>query len=352
MNIIGKILLLPFQGIYSAVSAVRNYLYDTKKLQSVRFEVLTVSVGNLSVGGTGKTPMVEYLIRLFEKEHKIGVLSRGYGRKTKGYVLANWQASAETIGDEPLQFYANHHQKATVAVCEKRVIGIPLLLQDAPDTDIILLDDAFQHRSITPHINLLLTDYSLLFTNDELLPIGRLRESPKGAKRADAVIVTKCPTNLSAESMNTISKNIGEYTAANTPVFFSTIQYAAPAHFFLPEKFLSEDFLSDNSPSKKIVLVTAIANPASIIHFLTQQNYQIIKHFNFADHYHYTPQDIQTFNEYLTDETALFTTEKDKVKLAPLITDKSLPFYFLPIRTVFLPQNDIDFDTWIQKRCF
>ena len=189
-----RILLFPFSWLYYLITQIRNRLYDRGLKPSVKFELPVICVGNLTVGGTGKTPMIEHLIRLLQNRFKVATLSRGYGRATKGIRIAGPSENASTIGDEPFQFYTKFGKRITVAVGEERALAIPTILQECSDTQIILLDDGFQHRKVSPGFSILLTDYHRPFYNDFLLPSGRLRESRWGAERADVIVVTKCPS--------------------------------------------------------------------------------------------------------------------------------------------------------------
>ncbi len=214
-----KYLLFPFAILYDLITQIRNYFYDREYFKSVKPSIFTVSVGNITVGGTGKTPHIEYLIRHFLKKnenvenYKLATLSRGYGRKTKGFVLANNQTTASEIGDEPMQFYQKfvagnklENKKVNITVCEKRVLGVEKILELFPATKTILLDDAFQHRAIKPHFSILLSDYNRPFYEDFLLPMGRIRENRKGAKRANVVLVSKSPLDLGEKEKANYSK--------------------------------------------------------------------------------------------------------------------------------------------------
>ncbi|CBY17781.1 unnamed protein product [Oikopleura dioica] len=217
-----RFLLFPFSTLYYLITSLRNLLFDKQLLKATSFAVPTLVVGNLSVGGTGKTPQIEYLIRLLSGVYKVAVLSRGYKRKTKGFLLVSEASSVEEIGDEPLQFFKKF-KNITVAVDEKRVHGIQeLLKQHSPE--IVLLDDAFQHRTLKASIYILLTSYADLFTNDFLLPVGNLRESRHGAKRAETIIVTKCPADLSKKEQQEIAKKINP--SKNQSLFFTSISYS------------------------------------------------------------------------------------------------------------------------------
>lgn len=355
-----KYLLFPFAVLYNLITLIRNYFYDKKWFDSVQPSVFTVSVGNLTVGGTGKTPHVEYLIRylLNEQEQKensepskIATLSRGYGRKTKGFILANKQTTASQMGDEPMQFYQkfvlnNKLDNGTVniTVCEKRVLGVQKILELFPQTKTILLDDAFQHRAITPHFSILLSDYNRPFYEDFLLPMGRIRESRKGAKRANVVLVSKSPSNLidfSEERRQIIRKKINIYT--KSPVFFTSFDYDKPISVLD-----NEELKLEYNKKYSFGILTGIAN------YQPFQNYieKTFAHFgklesqkNFPDHYNYTKKDIEFLKK--TDSNLIwFTTEKDAVKLCPLVESFSkeeqskISIFYIPIKVVFLDKQE------------
>jgi tetraacyldisaccharide 4'-kinase len=328
-------LLFPFSVLFGAVASLRNHLYDIGFRPSVRFEVPVISVGNLSVGGTGKTPMIEYLIRLFSIEYHIATLSRGYGRRTKGIRIAGDSDNAATIGDEPLQFYRKFKDKAVVAVGEERVFAIPHILDQYPDTDLILLDDAFQHRRVQPCFQILLTDFNNLFIKDYLLPAGRLREPRTGASRADVIIVTKCPSNITDDEMISIESSIRAYN--KKAVFFTKISYGTilPVSGFSPYK------------PEKIILVTGIANPAPMEKYL-RNNFALVKHFSFADHHVYSQNDLISICQAASRaEACVVTTEKDVVKMdGKIFENASVPLHYLPIEIEFL-KNGKEFDEMV-----
>lgn len=303
--IILQILFYPFAILYNLVTGIRNRMYDLGLRPSIKFDVPVVAVGNLTVGGTGKTPMTEYLIRLLVKDYKVATLSRGYGRKTKGFRMADSSDNADTIGDEPFQMYQKFGKSTSVAVGEDRAFAIPNILQASPEIDVILLDDAYQHRSVSPSLNILLSDYHRPFYNDYLLPAGRLRESRNSANRADVVVVTKCPSTLTDEAMIEIDKSIRVYV--EKPVFFSRIRYRHPLAFADHNKKISHE----------VVLLTGISNPKPLVLFV-KQNFKLVKHFNFPDHHTYTISDLKAIVRYVEENptVSILTTEKDKVKLA------------------------------------
>lgn len=325
--------LLPFSLMYAGIMQTRNWLYDTGLLVSHRFAVPVINVGNLTVGGTGKTPHVEYLVRLLQGR-SIAILSRGYKRQTKGFVLAGAQASAASIGDEPFQYYCEFEQ-VRVAVCENRVTGIRQLLGLFPDTEVILLDDAFQHRPVQAHCNILLTDYNRLFYRDQVLPAGRLRETRTGARRADMVVVSKCPPDLPPAKQEKITRKVLSYTKPGVPVFFSTYQYRQAVPFG-----------SARTIQKDIILITGIARAESLVRYLTEKGYRIIRHFNFADHHAYKQQDIAEISNFAGKygQASLLTTQKDWTKLMdPALRPQVevLPAFYLPVRVAFLANQQL-----------
>src|SRR3954463_5698973 len=256
-----RILLLPFALLYGLIVTIRNWLYDKKILRSATFSFPLICIGNLSVGGTGKSPMVEYLIELLQPDINVATLSRGYKRKTKGYGLATEATTALEIGDEPMQFHLKFPQIA-VAVGEERLVAIPQLLQDRPETGVIILDDAFQHRAINAGLNILLTDFNKPFYNDWFLPTGDLRDERRSYKRAHIIVVTKCPPGLSMEEKNKITKGINLQKQQH--LFFTTIQYGQPYHI------ISRQPISITQ-QHEVLLVCGIANPKPLKDYLTVQ---------------------------------------------------------------------------------
>jgi tetraacyldisaccharide 4'-kinase len=315
-------------------------LYDYNIYASRSFPVAVISVGNLTVGGTGKTPHVEYLARLLQTR-QLAILSRGYKRQTTGFLLAGKQASAATIGDEPYQ-YSQAFPEVKVAVCENRVQGIQKLMALFPQTEVILLDDAFQHRPVQPRLNILITDYHRLFFQDYVLPAGRLRESRTGARRADIIIVSKVPANTSKAEKDTIGQQVQKYSRAGVPVFFTTYTYQTPVSFGLPAPF-----------SRRIILVTGIAQPGPLVQYLQEQHYILLKHFKYPDHHDFNQKDLKEISNFaeLNKEGGLniLTTQKDwtKLKSQELETQvQDLPFFYVPIAVQFL-ENKSEFERLI-----
>jgi tetraacyldisaccharide 4'-kinase len=289
-------------------------------------------VGNLSVGGTGKTPMIEYLIRLLETTHNIATLSRGYKRKTEGFILADGHATALTIGDEPFQFY-NKFQDVIVSVDTDRQNGISKLMELKNPPQIILLDDAFQHRKVKAKFQILLTAYENLYCNDMVLPTGNLREPKSGAKRADIIVVTKCPESLSEIDKNKIVKSLKP--EENQHVFFSWVRYSKIIKSLKEQQEL--DFLKE----KKVSLVTGIANSKPLVDYLNSQHFNF-EHLNFDDHHEFTQKDMQE----LKQKEWILTTEKDFMRLSPHFKNDNRLFY-LPIE-LKIDRDDI-FNTLIRN---
>ena len=310
---------------------VRNWLYDKNILKSVRPKVFCINVGNLNLGGTGKTPHVEYLVRLLADNYKISILSRGYKRKTKGFVWADATATAESIGDEPMQYFLKFKDKINVVVCEDRIAGVNEIQRQMPNIEteiqsIVLLDDAFQHRKIAPQLNLLLCDYNRPFYEDSLVPFGKLRDLRQSAKRANAVIVTKCPKDINFQKHIAIINSIKKYVSPETPVFFSRINYKSVVGYFSKNTF---------KPQQKSNVVTAIAKPEVFIEYLSEQGFSINNVHDFSDHFSFTRKEM---NEIIA-ETAQFknvlqiiTTEKDMVKIKSLLNEEEMKhFFYVPI---------------------
>lgn len=321
---------------------LRNCLYDWQLRTVTTFMPFTISVGNLSVGGTGKTPHVAYLVRLLASAYPLATLSRGYGRRTKGFRMASPTDTADTIGDEPLQLYEKFHKNITVVVGEQRTKAVPLLLAHHPGIRVLLLDDAYQHRAIGRHLNLLLTDFNHLFTKDLVLPAGRLRELPSGSKRADAVIVTKCNANISQENKSLIKQQIAPYLHPDTPIFLTGIRYAVPLAF-------DDTPLAINSQTK-VLLVSGLANADPLEQYL-KQAFSLHEHYRYGDHHAYTIADVEqiinTYQSIATPNKVILCTEKDKVKLKPLMQSyAALRVGYLPIEVYFLEDGDV-FDNWV-----
>lgn len=312
-----RFLLLPFSLLFDLLTRARNWLYDRGWKKQVRFDVPVISVGNLTVGGTGKTPMVEYLVRLLSPGKRIAIISRGYGRTTKGFRRCSALDNAATVGDEPFQYYIKFKDIA-VAVGEDRENAIRQMLTEIPDLDVILLDDAFQHRRVRPSFSILLTNYQRLFFKDNLMPAGRLREFPKGASRADVVVVTKCPEHITREEMSGITDQIHRF--AHREVFFSVIRYQDPVPFY-----------PQSSIRGVVALITGVANAGPFADYVCGK-WEVVKQIAFPDHYQYSEKDVKRFQALRSayPDVSFITTEKDMVKLKDLV-GADLPFFYVPI---------------------
>ncbi len=312
-------LLFPFALVYSAIMHIRNFLYDRAIFSSTTPTIPVIAVGNLSMGGTGKTPLIEYLIQLLQSEYTLAVLSRGYKRKSTGFVLANEASTFLDLGDEPFQF----HQKfpaLTVAVDADRTNGIQHILSQKPNTQVILLDDAFQHRKVKASVYILLTAYNELFSSDYVLPMGNLREAQSGKKRAHLVVVTKCPPTLSVAEQTSIKEKLG----VTQPVFFTTIGY--DQNIYSSSKTIAVAEIQ----SQQKVLLAGIAKPNPFFQALQSgQDQQLL----FPDHHHFSAAEIAEI-QTKANRQLLVTTEKDYVRLQHQLPENSL--YYLPIQTQFL----------------
>tara|TARA_B100000446_G_scaffold172598_1_gene180823 strand:+ start:1485 stop:2489 length:1005 start_codon:yes stop_codon:yes gene_type:complete len=326
-----RIILFPFVPIYFLVTWFRNLAYDKGWFKSVSYDFPVICVGNLSAGGTGKTPMVEYLIRLLKDETNLATLSRGYGRKTKGFLLAENNITATELGDEPFQFYHKFKDEITVAVDEDRQDGIATLRALKTKPEVVILDDAFQHRKVKAGYNILLTTYANLYVDDFVLPTGNLREPKKGAKRANIIVVTKCPEFLSQEEKEAIVLKLKPKVYQH--VFFSHIGYK--------DSVLNETEKVSLNELKSFTLVTGIANAKPLVNYLKSQELDF-NHIEFKDHHNFTADDIKKLSKL----DSIVTTEKDYMRLKneDLLKDK---LYFLPIITVI--DNSDKFDALIKE---
>ncbi len=340
--------LYPVAWIYRLIVVLRNKFFDWGILKSKSFDLPVISVGNLAVGGTGKTPHTEYLIRLLESNYKVAVLSRGYKRHTGGYILATPESTAREIGDEPYQIYTKF-PSVTVAVDEDRCHGIRRLmsLKESP-VDVVLLDDAFQHRYVKSGLNILLTDYHRLFCDDALLPAGCLREPISGKNRAHTIIVTKCPKDIKPIDFNIITKRLNLYPYQR--LYFSSFRYGnLRAVFSCPNNELPLSALT----GKSILLVTGIASPDSIFEELKEYTDKVVL-LSFRDHHDFTHKDValikERFKELGKEERLIVTTDKDATRLLhhPSVDDDLKPFiYALPIEVEFLQKKQESFNQHI-----
>ncbi len=318
-----RYILFPIGILYAIVTEIRNFLFDKNILKSKSFQIPIINVGNLSIGGTGKTPQIEYLIRLLKDEYKVAVLSRGYKRKTKGFIVADKQSTSDEIGDEPYQIYRKF-KNIMVFVGEKRVPAISKIIKQY-NPDIILLDDAYQHRAVKPGLNIVLTAFAKPFNKDFILPVGDLRECRHQIKRTDLILISKTPHEIKKEQKEKIKKNIeNKY---NKKVFFSKIVYD-------DNVYSSNNKISiNNLQDYKVLLITGIAKTQELYSFLSKKsiNFESLK---FGDHHNFTEVDLKLINRKFekikADKKLVLTTEKDYVRWA---NKNNLPVYYLPIQT-------------------
>lgn len=341
--------LLPLSFLYGMGVRFRNMLFDTGILESRSFPIPVISVGNITVGGAGKTPHVEYLIRLLCETKRVSVLSRGYKRRTKGYLLASSSSTSLELGDEPYQMYLKYGRQVHVAVSANRCEGIERLCSDpeTKDTDVILLDDAFQHRYVKPGVNILLVDYHRLIVYDKLLPAGRLREPKDGKRRADIVIVTKCPPDLRPMDFRVITKALNLYPYQK--LFFTTIEYDDLIPLFSNSRSLA---LSEITSDYEVLVLSGIASPQHLLCDIQKHTENVIP-MTFRDHHLFTPKDIAHINntfDSLSSKRIIITTEKDAARLVGLdglSDDVRNHIYALPIKTTFLLEQQEQFDEFI-----
>lgn len=320
MNKLRKI-LFPLSVLYHGVTSFRNFLFEKQYIESTQYDIPVICVGNLNVGGTGKSPMIEFLISILKDKYNVAVLSRGYKRKTKGFLLVEKHHTVEEVGDEPLQF-KHKFPKLIVAVDADRRRGIEKLKDQA---EVILLDDALQHRKVKPSYSILLTSYTDLYINDLLLPAGNLRESRAGASRANIIVVTKCPDKLPYSKQQQIHFDLKPQPHQH--VYFSTIAYATTMQGLSEVKHL--EYLED----KNFALVTGIANPKPMVEYLNSLKLKF-EHFSFPDHHNFSESEIQK----LDTQKIILTTEKDFMRLKGKIQNAEL--YYLPISISLLNKEE------------
>lgn len=328
MKLIKKIFLSIISIPFSIVTLIRNSLYDIGLYKSSEFNIPIISVGNLVLGGSGKTPTIEYLIRLLSKNYKIAVLSRGYGRKSNGFIIADSNSDANLIGDEPMQYFRKF-KDIVVSVDSDRTRAINKLINLNLKLEIILLDDAYQHRKVKPKTSILLTEYSKIYSEDYIFPLGNLRESVANAKRADIILVTKCDKNI---NQNYKIKTIQKLNAnKNQKIYFSSIKYSNMVYSKEDKKSI------DDLKNRKFILVTGIANSSNMVNYLKDKGYDF-NHLSFNDHHNYSDSDISDINA----NELVITTEKDYVKLYSRVTTK---LFYLPIE--FIIDNEEEFNNQI-----
>lgn len=330
-------ILSPFAFLFQGITAARNFLFDQGWIRSQKSPILTLVVGNISVGGTGKTPWVEFLVRKLMGECRVGTLSRGYGRKTRGFYQLLPTSTAAEVGDEPLQIYSQFKGEVPVFVGEDRVNATQLIHQQHPNLQVLVLDDAFQHRRLAPDFTLVLTPFHSPFSKDYLLPLGRLRESRSGATRADVVVVTKCPADLSLQQKNQLTQELSPYLNPEGDLFFSSLNYGKPYQVAGPRQ-------------TKVTAVIALAGLADNGPFFThcQEQYSVLEVFSFPDHHAYRTEDavrmVKIFEQEANKNAVLLTTEKDAVKLKSLSSAEmwsKIPIFALPIEVALDPSQEI-----------
>lgn len=345
-DIVIRVLLLPIALLYGLGVGLRNILYRIGVLRSVKFDLPVISVGNLAVGGTGKSPHIEYLLRWLDDYINVAVLSRGYGRETEGFRAVSLLDTAREAGDEPLQF-KRKFPDISVNVSESRALGVPEVVKRNPETQCILLDDAFQHLAVTPLLHIMLTEYGRPFTRDWLMPSGRLREWRSGYRRADIIIVTKCPPGLTETQRKKLLYEIDPYPRQR--VYFSRYQYGTPYDLLRPDMRRPLDLNTD------VLLISAIANTDYLLHYLGNEA-RSVQTLEFEDHHLFLEEDmnnlLQRFGRIQGNNKIIVTTEKDATRLelhADFIFKNKLPVYVLPIEVRFCGEDETAFREDIKK---
>lgn len=345
-DIVIRILLLPLALLYGIGVGIRNLLYRVGALRSVRFDLPVISIGNLSMGGAGKSPHIEYMLRWLDQYINVAVLSRGYGRKTYGFLPVTVIDNAERVGDEPLQFKRKFPQ-IPIGVSESRALGVPELVRRNPEIQCVLLDDAFQHLAVTPALNILLTEFSRPFTRDWLLPAGRLREWRHGYRRADIIIVTKCPPDLSPHQRYEFMMEIDPYPRQH--IYFTRYQYGQPYGLFGPEVQRPLDL------DTHILLVSAIANTDYLLQYLQNQTGSV-QTMEFEDHHYFDEADLndilRRFDALPYRNKVILTTEKDATRLElheAFLRESRAPIFVLPVEVVFCDSDADNFQSEVKR---
>ena len=331
---ISALWLAPMAFLYGIATRFRNYLYNIGYSKSFNYEIMVIVVGNLSAGGTGKSPMTEYLIRLLHEKYSLVTLSRGYKRKTKGFLFADQHTMADEIGDEPYQMYLKYNKVARVAVGEERTIAIPNILLEHPETQVVIMDDGFQHRAVKPDLSVILTSFDSPFYDDHLLPWGRLREAKVGARRASAIIVTKCPSQISVQQIKAMTASIQAHSGQEVPVFFSKIVYSR----------IKSVAGKMNPNDDKFIAFAGLADPQPFFEHVADR-FNMLDTVRFPDHYAYTEEDLSELIKLAgKHQAALLTTEKDVVKLRHRKFVKILkdtPVYYISIEHKFINNGSV-----------
>ncbi len=344
-----RLLLLPVSLVYSIVMRIRNILFDKEFFHSESFPFPVITIGNLVVGGTGKTPMTEYLIKLLKDDFKIATLSRGYGRRTKGFVIASPHVKSLLVGDEPKQ-YKQKFPDVTVAVCEKRAVGIRALIQNY-HLQLILLDDAYQHRSVRAGMNILLIEYAAVYTIDFMLPAGNLREPKSGKKRADIIVISKCKKDITEDERVKIKAYLR--LDEHQTLYFSYIQYGDIMMYDLDATATPRDSVMLDLSTYHILLITGIAKPMVLLNHLKTICPAIDELF-FPDHHNFSGKDVikiaKNFNNIPNAKKVILTTEKDLMRFTDMpreLLGMMTPIYYVPITTVFIPDDETLFNDQI-----
>ena len=333
-------LLYPLSLIYNLYTSFRNFLFDLGIIDSIEYKIPTIGIGNLSTGGTGKSIVVDYIIGKFKNKNKITTLSRGYNRNTKGFIQASNMSTAYEIGDEPFQFYSKHPE-INVVVCEDRRKGMNIILKNLPDTDLCIWDDIFQHRFVKPGLMILTTTFQYPFYKDEILPVGNLRENISSAKRADLIVVTKCPDNLSQKDKLSFLESLNPND--NQKVFFSSLTYMQKI------KSDSEEVDIDVLGDVDFILVTGIADSSYLVNFLKNKALKF-KHLKYSDHYNFNKSSIDKITG-LSLNKIILTTEKDFGRLRPKINNRDI--YYIEVGLKFPKEiNEYNFDKNIEDYIF
>lgn len=346
------LLLYPISRIYGMGVAVRNKMFEYGMLKQQEFDIPLVVVGNLAMGGTGKTPHVEYIVESLLGKYNIGVLSRGYKRATSGFVLATPQSRPEDIGDESYQIYRKFRPDITVAVCEKRTEGIRMMREINPDLNMIILDDAFQHRYVKPSVSIILTEYNRPIFNDKLLPYGRLREPARALNRADIVVVTKCPLDMKPMQYRIFEENLKLFPYQK--LYFSRYNYGHLVPVF-PDEAHDIPSLGNLDTNTSILVVTGVANPKPFVRFLRRHKAKV-KLKRFTDHHNFTSSDMdeisRLYDEMPGNEKYIFTTEKDAVRILnnPYFPHRLKKYiFYIPIKVEFIDRGESEFTSGLEK---
>lgn len=345
-----NILLYPLSLIYGMITGIRNFLYNSGVLPTEEFSLPVICVGNITVGGTGKTPHTEYIAGLLKENFKVATLSRGYKRKTRDFRIASPTTPVSEIGDEPMQI-CKKHPDILVAVDRNRVNGVKRIIEERPETEVIILDDAFQHRRITPGFSILLSDFDRLIINDYMMPYGNLREDKGNMRRADIILITKSPENISPIQRRIIVKEVAKAPYQN--LYFTTYIYKDPVRVFADNNGKNNGPDMAKSGDQGIVLITGIANPQPFKDYLGK-SFDEIEHLSFPDHYNFKAKDLETistaFENLKSPLKYLITTEKDAVRLREF-TNIAEPLkealFYIPIGIHFLNDDKDEFDNMI-----